>query len=197
MRKTTLLVATAGSCAVAALVAASTTDGALQGAYGQDALVLEAVVTSDEWFRPSERGASIVAWARTLPICPESPTQRQCVRSRDLDRLVADEPRRRRFGGSAARATELVESFKARNRESQETPRIAGITFLPWGQLPAEAGPGRYTVFSLPGYSRDGHAMVVVQHLDANSSDNQELLYLLSGGSGGWRVTGRFVIWIA
>jgi hypothetical protein len=39
--------------------------------------------------------------------------------------------------------------------------------------------------------------MVVVQHLDANSSDNQELLYLLSGGSGGWRVTGRFVIWIA
>jgi predicted DNA-binding ribbon-helix-helix protein len=191
-----------GLCAATTLLLAGASVDELQSADPRDADVLAAVVKSDLWFRPSERAAQVLGLNQTLPICPESGAGRPCVPARDVDRLTQDAPRARGSLGnlSSAIRVELVESFKTRNNQRRETPRVPGVILAPPGQVleRTEATAKHYTVFSLPGYAQDDHAIVVVQHLDASGgSDNQELLYLLTRGSREWRVIGRFVLWIA
>ena len=106
--------------------------------------------------------------------------------------------------GNLSRAirVEVVESFKTRNSERRETPRVPGVILAPTGQVleRTKATAKHYAVFSLPGYTCDDHAIVVVQHLDASGGsdkDKQEMLYLLTRGSTGWRVIGTVVLWIA
>jgi hypothetical protein len=100
---------------------------------------------------------------------------------------------------------ELITSFRARNAESRPLPRFLpeGLEFVPQSALAGldEASNDRqgrisgYAAFSLPGYSRDGHALLYGMFM-CGGRCGFTWLFVVERQTVGWRVVARRLVGI-
>jgi hypothetical protein len=99
---------------------------------------------------------------------------------------------------SAAHRAELITSLRARNTEGHALPVSEGLDIKlvatpPVTKMPEGSTSTSYTVFSLPGYSSAGHAVVYAFH-DCGGRCGTAWLWLLEKRNADWHVRSRYVI---
>jgi hypothetical protein len=147
-------------------------------------------------------GPPLLVSDQTLPLCQNrAPGTTQPCASDVL-------PTRGTFGWgvgaySDALRRELVESFTSRNATSQPFPSLdrAGIVLVPYDSLQESLARYKdetvgYAGFSLPGYSRDGHAIVYAFYT-CGGRCGQGKLFVLNRAAGPWQVSDVYDLWIS
>ena len=103
-------------------------------------------------------------------------------------------------GYSAALRSELVNAFNLRNADRRRFPRLnqSDVVSIPTADLSATLkqwqgkAPG-HLIFSSPGYSTDGHAVVIGNYVCGLCG--QGWLFVLERSLNQWRVLGAYDLW--
>lgn len=190
---------------------------ATQSVNQEDAAVFSAVIehtlrdSFQQYAGASASGtrATVYVAGRTIPACDTARDPNLgCLDQSDVGltlkvtQLVERIPPEH-LPSEAARA-ELTANFRSRNAASHELPmpRANGVTLLTPEQLREvqqrlyNGQRANYASFSLPAYSRDGHAVVYVAYVCGNLCGNW-WLFLLEKVDSRWRVQGRQLLGIA
>jgi hypothetical protein len=93
---------------------------------------------------------------------------------------------------------ELIASATERNRERRPLPMAASpaITLVPMAEeelVVRDRDTARYAGFSLPGYTKDGHA-VVYSFYACGGRCGKSWLFLLERAGSEWRVRARYML---
>ena len=162
--------------------------------------------------------ATVLTFTHTVPLCGEGEAfdralgclQATYLQSVDAAFVLNEYPGQvlprlqpLRFDGQLgpANRAELTQSFRGRNRESQqfEGSNLGGLLAVPARefQRKRESEPTAGVVrFSAPGYSTDGYGLVYGSYI-CGGLCGYGWLFLLKQEEGSWRVLASEVLWVS
>jgi hypothetical protein len=139
----------------------------------------------------------------TMTLCRSQQGPPPCVRPDDIATLRRPDRSGSLLGGSGysgALRSELVDAFNLRNAVSQRFPRLnqSDVVLIPSVDLTETLkqwqGKTRgHLVFSSPGYSTDGHAVVIGSYVCGLCG--RGWLFVLEQTVDQWRVIGAYGLW--
>lgn len=198
------------ACVVGASIVAA--NAGAQSSSTDDRRVLLAVLEHTIRGEHKSRPAPLNVLAQSVPICAGAHVA-SCLPRQSAELIRLDElPRETGFNSSATPQPvevipdrtvrdDLVASLAARNAEPHALSLgdISNVIFVPqpnWEQQTlSERDTSVYAGFSLPGYSREGHALVYAFY-SCGARCGSGWLFLLDQHTGAWQVRARYTLWL-